>query len=422
MVHWSKSQLYQLFLIRSLALLGQAATLLYFALTIGNAAILYSGALGVVALASLTAVSAFYFRAETRVTDLQLFQQITIDVIGWSFIMYLTGGATNPFISYLLVPIIVSAAVLNQRFTILVGIAALCAYTVLLNYHQPFGLLSPSGGHLSMSHTMSSSHTMGMWLNFVFSALLVVVFVTRMAQSMRAREQKEVQYREQNLRDEQIRAVATIAANTAHELGSPLNTLTLLSDELRQLCPDDDQARRLFDELDSGIDQCARTLRKLASNAEFDVLSTPQDKDSKRWLEQVIEGWLNKRPAVQLSFKTLGSGQAPMIHIDQTLTPALENLLNNASESGTDSIDISIDWDEDTVSLHIQDYGSGIPEDIRQQIGKGIIHRSTKGLGLGLLLSHATIEKHQGQLLYHQPKQGGTLMTVVLPRSDVGEA
>lgn len=107
-----------------------------------------------------------------------------------------------------------------------------------------------------------------------------------------------------------------------------------------------------------------------------------------------------------------------MIHIDQTLTPALENLLNNASESGTDSIDISIDWDEDTVSLHIQDYGSGIPEDIRQQIGKGIIHRSTKGLGLGLLLSHATIEKHQGQLLYHQPKQGGTLMTVVLPRSD----
>ena len=118
-----------------------------------------------------------------------------------------------------------------------------------------------------MTHTMSNSHTMGMWLNFVFSALLVVVFVTRMAQSMRAREQKEVQYREQNLRDEQIRAVATIAANTAHELGSPLNTLTLLSDELRQLCPDDDQARRLFDELDRGIDQCARTLRKLASNA-----------------------------------------------------------------------------------------------------------------------------------------------------------
>ena len=144
MIHWSKSQLYQLLLVRSLALLGQAATLFYFALTIGNAGILYPGAVAVVALASLTAVSAVYFRAKTRVTDLQLFQQITIDVIGWSLIMYLTGGATNPFISYLLVPIIVSAAVLNQRFTVQVGIAALCAYTLLLNYHQPFGLLSPS--------------------------------------------------------------------------------------------------------------------------------------------------------------------------------------------------------------------------------------------------------------------------------------
>ena len=131
-------------MIRSLALLGQAATFFYFALTIGNAGILYPGAVAVVALASLTAVNAVYFRAKTRVTDLQLFQQITIDAIGWSLIMYLTGGATNPFISYLLVPIIVSAAVLNQRFTVLVGIAALCAYTLLLNYHQPFGLLSPS--------------------------------------------------------------------------------------------------------------------------------------------------------------------------------------------------------------------------------------------------------------------------------------
>lgn len=410
MPHISKVQFTQLLWIRGFALAGQASVLLYFYLTISNVDVLLPGALGIIILSLVTAASSWQSRRVDAVTDTQLTLQLGIDVVGWSAIMYLTGGANNPFVSYLLVPIIVSAAVLNQRNTILIALAALVAYTLLLRYHQPFGLLAPMGTHEKMQ-----SHTLGMWFNFLFSAALVVTFVTKMAKTMREREVREARYREKRLRDEQIHAIATIAASTAHELGTPLNALSLITDELRHVTQSNTELQDLLNELDQRVDECGLILQTLANKAEFDGLRQQSRIAAKEWIEAQLMRWRNKNPGVALTVDTRALTAGIEISVDQTLGAAIENILNNALEAETDRIEVTLNASTLELFIEIRDYGCGLRDEILTQLGTTTLASTTEGLGIGIMLSNATINRHGGILTYHQPAGGGTLARITLP-------
>lgn len=410
MPHTSKVQFTQLLWIRGFALAGQASVLLYFYLTISNVDVLLPGALGIIILSLVTAASSWQSRRVDAVTDTQLTLQLGIDVVGWSAIMYLTGGANNPFVSYLLVPIIVSAAVLNQRNTILIALAALVAYTLLLRYHQPFGLLAPMGTHEKMQ-----SHTLGMWFNFLFSAALVVTFVTKMAKTMREREVREARYREKRLRDEQIHAIATIAASTAHELGTPLNALSLITDELRHVTQSNTELQDLLNELDQRVDECGLILQTLANKAEFDGLRQQSRIAAKEWIEAQLMRWRNKNPGVALTVDTRALTAGIEISVDQTLGAAIENILNNALEAETDRIEVTLNASTLELFIEIRDYGCGLRDEILTQLGTTTLASTTEGLGIGIMLSNATINRHGGILTYHQPAGGGTLARITLP-------
>lgn len=416
MPHLSKVHLNQLFIVRALALVAFALGLLYLAATTPDSTVITGSTTALMVIAVITGVSAWYYRDKQAVTDLQLSQQIAVDILGWSVLMYLTGGANNPFISYLLVPVIISAAVLHQKFTAIMALAALLAYSLLLQYHLPFSPLSPAVDNTTMHDAMGNTHILGMWFNFAFSAALVVLVVSRMAYAMRQREQKAAELRENSLRDEQIHAIATMAATTAHELGTPLNTLSLYTDELRHLCPNTPDLERLLDAMEERLDQCGQITRKLASRAEIDKLSARSSQLAKPWLEGVIAQWKNKRPEAQVLVQADDQSGDASIRIDQTLAPAIENLLNNSLEAGSNLIEVNLSCDSANIDIAIRDYGSGIPNEILTQIGKTVIQDSEKGLGIGLMLTHATINNHGGRLLHHQPEDGGTLTTVVLPR------
>jgi len=410
MPHISKVQFTQLLWIRGFALAGQASVLLYFYLTVSNVDVLLPGALGIIILSLVTAASSWQSRRVDAVTDTQLTLQLGIDVVGWSAIMYLTGGANNPFVSYLLVPIIVSAALLNQRNTILIALAALVAYTLLLRYHQPFGLLAPMGTHEKMQ-----SHTLGMWFNFLFSAALVVTFVTKMAKTMREREVREARYREQRLQDEQIHAIATIAASTAHELGTPLNALSLITDELRHVAQSNTELQDLLNELDQRVDECGLILQTLANKAEFDGLRQQSRIAAKEWIEAQLMRWRNKNPGAALTLDTRPLTTGIEISVDQTLGAAIENILNNALEAETDRIEVTLNASTLELFIEIRDYGCGLRDEILTQLGTTTLASTTEGLGIGIMLSNATINRHGGILTYHQPAGGGTLARITLP-------
>lgn len=181
-------------------------------------------------LALLNLLTFMRLKQPLPVSALEFFIQLLLDVLALSIIFYFSGGASNPFISYFLVPICVAAATLSGSYTLITASLAVLSYSLLLFFNVPLPLVSPNHEHM---HQALSPHILGMWLNFFISAGLITFFVVRMARDLRAQEQQLNRKREDELRDEQLMAVATLAAGTAHELGTPLSTMKLLVSELR---------------------------------------------------------------------------------------------------------------------------------------------------------------------------------------------
>jgi two-component system sensor histidine kinase RegB len=237
----SVDNLRNLLLIRGIALLGQTAVLGYVVASSRTSDSLTGVTASLVLMAAVTMASLWRTTRPWPVADREFLVQLIIDVLGWSALMYFTGGANNPFISYYVVPVVIAAAVLPWRHTWLVAGASVMAYSLLLYVHEPFPLFTP---HEAMGHGDGANvHILGMWFNFLFSVGLITFFVVRMAAILRRQEETVAAQREDRLRDDQIMAVAGLAAGTAHELGTPLSTMTVVVEELLARDTLDEDAR-----------------------------------------------------------------------------------------------------------------------------------------------------------------------------------
>ncbi|MEH6587579.1 MAG: ATP-binding protein [Halioglobus sp.] len=409
----SLQNLRSLLLIRSMALLGQIGVLCYVLLENLTTEGLLGITTSLTALAGLTIASLWRCSQPWPVSDAEFLAQLLLDVLIWTALMYFTGGANNPFVSYYIVPLVIAAAVLPWRYTWLVTGASLGAYSLLLYFYRPFPLFTP---HAAMGHdTGTNIHILGMWFNFLFSAGLITYFVVRMAAQLRLQEGRAVAQREQRLRSDQIMAVASLAAGTAHELGTPLSTMTVLVDEMLADDSLSDQARQDCLLLQQQIGQCRSTLSDLARTAELNTGNETSTTALHTFVSQAVERWAVRRPGVSYQVKTPNTGNSPYVVQDSTLSQAFENLLNNGADAGSQKLEIRYQWDSREAKIEIRDWGKGIKPELLENIGKPIIRASRSGLGIGLLLSHATVERYGGRIELRNAADQGAIATLFLP-------
>ena len=407
----SLDNLRNLLIIRSIALLGQTGVLAYVLFASRTTSDLWGVTISLVILAVLTAASLWRTTRPWPVADREFLAQLLVDVSGWTALMYFSGGANNPFISYYIVPLVIAAAVLPWRYTWLVAGASLLAYSLLLYYYVPFPLFTP---HAAMRHGDGANvHILGMWFNFLFSAGLITYFVVRMAATLRQQEAQAVAQREDRLRNDQIMAVAGLAAGTAHELGTPLSTMTVLVDEMLQDESLGEQARGDCQLLRSQIGLCRNTLSELSRTAELSSVQQTRPMAVGDFARETLERWAVRRPGVIHSFEC--NPDSPVLELDPTLGQALENLLNNAADTGTEKVALKVRWNGEEASISVRDWGPGIPAEMLEQMGKPIIHADRSGLGIGLMLSQASVERHGGRIELRNLREGGTLATLTLP-------
>lgn len=400
---------------RSVALLGQIGVLVYVLNASRTTENLTGLVTSLVLLALITVASLWRSTNGWPVTDQEFFAQLLIDVLGWTSLMYFSGGANNPFVSYYIVPLVVSAAVLPWRYTWLITGLSLTGYSLLLYYYLPFPLFTP---HAGMNHGGSNVHILGMWFNFLFSAGLITYFVVRMATTLRRQERETVARKEDKLRNDQIMAVAGLAAGTAHELGTPLSTISVLLEEMAE---DDNLGQQSRDDLEliqQQLQQCKNILQALSRTAQLSSIDEQQCLDAADWVQQTIDRWSVRRPQVVYLFNYDASTTAPELNVDPTLGQALENILNNAADAGGDNLEITLDWTSAEIRVAVRDHGSGIASERLEDLGKPVIQTSEDGLGLGLMLSHATVERYGGRIELHNANGGGTIATLHLPRRD----
>jgi two-component system, sensor histidine kinase RegB len=261
-------------------------------------------------------------------------------------------------------------------------------------------------------------HVFGMWFGFVFSAVLVAYFVVEMAKTLRAHERSLAEVREQSLRNERVVALGTLAAGAAHEMGTPLGTMAILIREIQsdcQQCDDPDLAEKM-QILREQVDRCKQALSVMSASAGEIRAESGRLMTLPAYLEGMLESWRNQRPGAKLKCKKAGPLPPPDILAELTLTHALINILNNAADVSPKGIELHARWDRHSITLRVLDRGPGINPAISEQIGKNPISTKEQGLGVGLFLAFATINRLGGSIEMMPRADGsGTATHIILP-------
>ncbi|RUR27287.1 HAMP domain-containing histidine kinase [Vreelandella andesensis] len=364
----------------------------------------------VIAMGILNIVTWWRLGRPKAVNHLEYLAHLLADIAGLTLLFYFSGGSTNPFITYYLVPVTIAAATLPWRHAWIIAACAMAGYTYLMFFYHPI----PQLGHIN-SDSPLSLHVLGMWLNFGLSAGLVTFFIYKMAHALRNRDKALSRTREAALRNEQVLAVATQAAGTAHELGTPLSTMAVLLNEMQQDAPDGSHLQQDIAILRQQVDVCKSRLQHLVTTADRRRMAEPEVLDAEVWLASVVQRWLVIRPDVSHFFEVAEKRGRPWIAVDATLDQALTNLLNNAADANPEQIGIRLDWQDESVVIDIRDHGPGIAMSIADQLGDTFISTKSKGMGIGLFLTHATINRFGGGVSLYNHPEGGTLTEVTLP-------
>jgi len=377
--------------LRWLATAGQAATILVATWVLGLPLPQVPLWAGVAVLALFNTYAQLRVHG-TDTAPVTAFGHILVDVTVLTWMVGWSGGITNPFGSLFLILIALAALALPARWTLAVAAACLIGYCV----SAAFGLPLPAGGYFAPEVLQQ----WGVVANFLISVTVVLAFSTRLAIALRQREHELSLLRERFARNEGIVALATHAASVAHELNTPLATMTLLADDIAEQNQSTD-VRDDVETLRELLVQCRERVLALAAPASPDA---PGRGPSTAL--QVLEQWRLVRPTITLT----RNPDAPLTRpLDAGVGHLLMVLLNNAAEAGEQvgraEVELSLRIEDDDLVGEVRDFGPGF--DTRKAVLPGTLFSSSKseGMGVGLALSHATIERLHGEM-WMRPAQG----------------
>lgn len=319
------------------------------------------------------------------VSATELMLHLCIDAIMLILLVAFSGGATNPFIYYYLVLVGIASALFRQSLAWAFCVLAIFAYSALL--------LFDLRDHAHHSFSDFQLHLVGMWFNFVGSATLMCVFVSRLATTLRDREVLLAEARQINLKNEHLVGIGTIAASTAHNLGTPLSTMAMVLDDFDKDASDDEIDNDIA-LLTSQIAHCKSILDKLVLLAEQEH-STLAVKD---YVEQIKEHYLLANPTLQPQFSIAENAQLSELSADVLLQHALINLIDNAIRAASTKVLVDVNREANTLTITIKDDGSGLPAEVLENWGNPVAQKKSNGLGLGVFLANYTIEKIGGSV------------------------
>ena len=378
--------------LRWLAIAGQAATILFVSAALGLPLQLGPLWVGVAALTAFNVLVGWQVLRSARGSHGMAFAHLMTDVVVLAWMVAWSGGVTNPFGMLFLVIIALAAVGLPERWALSTAVACVIGYGAAAALGQPIPIVGEA----------YALHLWGMAGSFLITGGVVLFFVTRVAEDLRRGERELSSLRERFARNEGIVALATHAASMAHELNTPLATMTLLTDELVEQAPNPAMTEDLT-MLRQLLGLCRERVRALAVPSSVD-------------LERVVSQWRLVRPTISLHRE----GRVPdLLRVDPAIGHLLQALLNNAADAGEElgahRVDLKLSYADGVLQGEVRDYGRGFNPD--QPLLPVSLFRSSKreGLGVGLVLSHATVEQLGGELTMTSAEGGGTLMRFALP-------
>jgi two-component system sensor histidine kinase RegB len=352
------------------------------------------------------------FRAAQRIEPDRAAWLLAFDIAQLAILLFLTGGLQNPFAFLFLGPVLLSATALPARFTLMLGGFAIVCATVLMFFHEalPWDSDDPL--------VLPPIYVMGVWLSLVLSIGFIGAHTWQLAEEARLLADALAATELVLAREQHISQLDGLAAAAAHELGTPLSTISVIARELERAIPRESVHAEDVTLLREQAQRCRDILAKLtelsASGAPFDRMPLSA------LIEEVVAPHRNFGVAIAVSLVPNDAGGEPVGARNPAILYGLGNILENAVDFAHEQVSVTANWDGDDIAVTISDDGPGFAPEIMERIGEPYVTsrraRSPDsvggGLGLGFFIAKTLLERSGATLSFENrafPERGATV-------------
>lgn len=390
-------------------------------------------AIGASIIANL--ISVFVYPENKRLSELEAMLTLLFDLSQLALLLYLTGGLTNPFALLILAPVTISASALELRTTLFLGALAILFTTIIGFVNVPLRL--SDGTQLQVPLTFE----FGFWLAIVVGIVFLGLYSRRIATEIRSMSDALLATQMALAREQKLTDLGGVVAAAAHELGTPLATIKLVSaemiDELSDRPDLADDARLIRDQ----ADRCRDILRSMGRAGKDDLHLRQAPFGSV--LREAADPHVSRGKTVNF---TLGPGaggaeRQPAILRRPELIHGLRNLIQNAVDFARTTVWIDGEWTAERITVRIVDDGEGYPSQVIGRIGDPFVRsrRSVQdlarrpeyeGMGLGLFIAKTLLERTGADLSFanasdpflspeERPERCGAIVELVWQSDDI---
>ena len=379
--------------LRWLAVAGQTAAILVTSYGLGFPLPVTYCTLIIAASAWLNIGLRMRFALNHRLGDFAAAALLVYDVLQLSALLYLTGGLANPFSLLFLAPVTISAASLPPHLTLYIGSLTIAAVSVLGFWHLPLPWVA--GEQLALP----GEYLAGVWTAIVLGTAFVGIYASRVAEEARRLADALAATELVLVREQHLTQLDGLAAAAAHELGTPLATITLVVKELLSLVAEPGPVREDIVLLGQEATRCRNILGKLASLR--DVPGGPLESMT---VEHLLEEVRNPQRdfGVAIRIECEGSQPGPVCVRNSGVIYGLGNLIENAVDFARTEVVVKAAWTAETVVVAIRDDGPGFSPDVLSRLGEPYVTtrrdrraktEDSSGLGLGLFIAKTLLER-----------------------------
>ncbi len=397
--------------LRWIAVIGQIVTIEFAFYGLGIQLPIRMMLMALGALLAFNVVSLLRWRTRHEFSHGELFVSLLVDVAMLTVQLYLSGGASNPFVFLYLLQVTLGAVLLKPSFVwSLFAITTTC-FAGLALFARPLALAPDH------DHGLSSLYLQGTLICFALNAVLLVTFITRIGKNLREQDSRLAGLRQRAAEEEHIVRMGLLASGAAHELGTPLATLAVILGDWRRM-----PAFRLEPELLQEVTEMETQLKRCKAIVSGILLSAGEARGESSaattittFMDGLVEEWRHTRVRTALHYDNQFGADMPVVS-DSAVKQMIFNVLDNALESSGQWLHLAVLREAGNLVLRCTDRGPGFAPATLAQFGKP--YNSSKGRpggGLGLFLVVNVARTLGGVVTASNPPGGGACVTITLP-------
>ena len=347
----------------------------------------------IISLGILSNLFLIFIYKKTQLSDRSAFIFLVIDILQLGILLYLTGGVTNPFVIFLLIPSIFSSSNLSFKTNFL--LVLLTIITIFIITFYSLDLPGPISDHFHVSPYYFYSIPIALIIALIFLNYLAMSFGTQ----SRLRREAMAKMEEVMATEHELLSLGGQAAAAAHSLGTPLSTIKIIAHDLEKQFKEQKDVKKDIELLSSQVERCNEILKRLTLNPVEEDEFIDKDLTMREYLSEIISSFkdISKKNFI-FNFDQYSNVKKITKSIE--IVYGLRNFIGNANKFSKDTIYINLKSDSEMTEITIEDDGNGYPRDVLSKIGepylrsKDPIEKAKTGLGLGLFIGKTLLEKN----------------------------